>query len=525
MPYPFSNLTPTSTFTQWYTQTNEISTFLNEQIVANGQVAYGDFEIGANASLNLCNSSFANSTVVQFFANTELGNSGTSYVAVLGTLFSVSSNVALLNPISSVFVNTALTVNATSNFTGNAVFANVTVGGTLIGSNARFDSGTITANNGSLVARELSFTTNGATVNSSLASASYSDYTVTGLQNATLWNATPGQNTVISGIDAHSAVSSSIDGFRILYLQNLSTSYKITLSPANSSSTAIHRFETIDNLPVDVLPRQTVLLLYAKDTTRWRVVGGSQTTGGASSFGNTTVAGTLAVNGNGVFSANLTVDPLYVNQVAGRVGIGTISPTVKFHSVGPNVLEDITTANDLRSTKLLVTSNAVFTAAEFYANGVAGFNNIIVVNNPGQSYIQTLRTGSFLSDGAIVGGAISGISGTFSGTVVGAVGSFGTLGAVVGTTGVFSGAVQVGGALTPASDATLSLGTGAKRWNTPFFSLADGSADGTMTLALLTGASGEVKYQAGFTGSKNIQTDDGLKTFTWKAGILVSVSA
>lgn len=522
MPYPFSNLTPTSTFTQWYTQTNEISTFLNEQIVANGQVAYGDFEIGANASLLVANNLFANSSLLEGLGNISLGNSSTGWVTVLGDLFSVTSNTVLLNPISSVFVNTALTVNATSNFVGNAVFANVAINGTLVGNNARFDAGTITANNGTLVARNLSFTTNGATVNSTLAAAGYSDHTVSGLENATLWNATPSQNTVLSGIDAHAAVSTSTDGFRILFLQNLSTSYKITLSPANTASTAIHRFETVENLPVDVLPRQTVLLIYAKDTTRWRVVGGTQTTGGVLSLGNTTISGTVSVSGNTTLSANVAADPFFVNQATGRVGVGTASPSTKFHSTGPNTLEDITTADQLRSSTLVVTGGANVASAniQFHSNGVAVFSNILNVNAAGQSFIQNLRVGQLLSDAAITGGALSATTGTFSGAVSAPVGTFTTLGAISGTTGTFSGAVSVGGTLLPASDATLSLGSAAKRWNTPHFNLTNGAADGTMTAALMTGASGEVKYVVGYTGSQII----GANTFTWKAGILTGIA-
>lgn len=424
----FSNLTPTSTFAQWYTQTNEISTFLDTQIVANSQWAYGAFKIGANSSLNISNSVFANDSLFKVLCNTEVGNSSTGYVQFLGDAFTVASNTVLLNPITSVFVNSAITVNGVSSFLGLATIANAFISN--LATVAIRSDGPITANNGTLVARQLSFTTNGATTNSTLSAAGYADHTFTGLENATIWNALPTQDTVLSGIDAHTAVTSSVDGARILFLQNLSTTYKITLSCANASSTAAHRLESIRNLSVVVEPRSSVLLVYAKDTLRWRVIGGSHPIGGLLAAGNTTITGTLAVSGNATFSSNVAADPFYVNTVTGRVGIGTASPSSKFHSIGPNLLEDITTTDQL-----------------------------VVTNR-----------------------------------------------------------------LTPLTDATQTFGAAFRRWSTPFFSVADGSADGTMLQAVVTGTTGELKYLTGYTGTKVITTSAGAQTFTWKAGILMSVS-
>lgn len=517
MPYPFSNLTTTSTFTQWYTLTNEMSTFLNDQVVANGVTAAGTFVLGPNATLAVCNTTFVNTSLFRALSNVALGNTSTGYVQILGDLFSVAANVALLNPISSVFVNTALTVNATSNFVGNAAFANVTVGGTLVGVNARLN-GNLTTNNGTVITRGFQFTTNGASVNSALASAGYADYTVSGLESAILWNATPGQNTVISGIDAHTTVSSSTDGSRILFLQNLSTSYKITLSAANTSSTATHRFETVGNLSVDVEPRQTVLLIYSKDAQRWRVVGG-QTTGGNTSFSALTT-GVLSVSGNAAFSANLAADPLYVNAATGRVGIGTATPTAKFHSVGPNVLDDITTADTLRSDTLVVTAGANIASANvrFASNGIATFDNIINVTSVAVSTIANLATGTLTSNGTITGVTLTGVNGTFSGTVSAPTGTFNTLGTVNGAIATISGNVTTGNVV-PQADVTYALGSASRRWITPFFSLANGAGDGTMLQSLVTGTTGEVKSIEGYTGTQLVAT----KTWTFKAGLLVSV--
>ena len=149
----FANLTSSSTFAQWYTQTNEITTFLNAQIVANGQWAYGAFKIGANSSLNVANAVSANDSLLKVGSNTEIGNSTTGYVQFLGDAFIVASNTVLLNPITSVFVNSAITLNGTASFLGTAYIANASIVN-LATVDIRSD-GNITANNGTLIARQL----------------------------------------------------------------------------------------------------------------------------------------------------------------------------------------------------------------------------------------------------------------------------------------------------------------------------------------------------------------------------------
>ena len=511
MAYPFVNLTSTSTFTQWFTQTNELTTFLNSQVIANGVVAYGDFEIGVNASLVVCNTIFANSTLLAVLSDFGVGDTGT-ITTFLGEEFNVAANTILLNPISSIFVNTALTVNAVASFLANVAVANLTLSGTLVGVAARFD-GNITANNGTLIARSLSLTTNGATVNSTLSAAGYADYATAGIEDAQVWFATPTTNTVVSGLDAHAAVTSSVNGARYLFLQNGSSTKKITLSCANTSSTAAHRFEGVSGLDVDVLPLQTVLLIYAKDNTRWRVVGGSQTIGGATAFGNTTITGTFSVTGNTTLTANLTILPLFVDYAATRVGIGTLTPSAMLHSVGPNLLEDITTMVQARATSLVVSGSANLASANVRvaANGATTFDSFINVLSAAESYVQNLRVGAFQSNSSIVGVSISGVTGVFSG-------------AVSGTTGTFTGAVSVGGNLTPTANAQ-GFGSATKLWLHPFVGLNDGSADAAMVSAVITGATGELKTQPGFTGTRTVQTNDGQKLFTWNAGVLVSVGA
>jgi hypothetical protein len=517
---PFSNLTPTSTFTQWYEQTNEISTFLNEQIVANGQPAYGDFEFGANATINAFGTILATEDLLDANTNVSIGHAS-SWIYAYGNTFVVASNNIILNPITSVFVNTAITVNAVATFLANIVAANVSVGA-LVASSQRTD-GNIVANNGTLVARQLSFTTNGAAVNSTLASAGYQDHDFTGLDDASVWYATPTTNTVISGLQGHVAVTASTDGARVLYLLNLSDTKKITLSSANTVSTAQHRFQTVDNVDVDVLPRGSALLVYSKVTERWRVVGGTPASA-AAPLGNTTVTGLLTVSGNTTLSANLAVPPLYVNQVTSRVGVGTATPSAKFHSVGPNLLEDVTTAVDLRADVLTITGAASFAAAAaaIASNGQATFAKVV---SP-LATIGTLTVGGVTSNATVTAATITGTTGTFAGTVSGATGTFTTLGAVNGTTGTFSGAVTVGGKLAPSADATLGFGDATHRWTAPFLSVANGASDATM--ALVQASTGEVKQITGYTGTKYVQgvvPDGGGWIYTWKAGILVSVTA
>lgn len=526
----FSNLTPTSTFTQWYTLTNEIGTFLNTQIVANGQVAYGAFAFGANATVNVCNSAlYVTANVVAVNTNIDIGTA-TSYVAFLGDEFTVASNTVLFNPVTSVFVNTAITVNAVATFLANIVANTIVVQGTLIAPSARYD-GNVTANNGTLVARQLSFTTNGASVANTMSSVGYADFDQTGLDDATVFNVTPTQNLTISGLQGHVAVTSSTSGARVLYLQNLSDTYTITLSPANSSSTAQHRFETVASLPIDVKPLQSVLLVYSKARERWRVVGGSGTTGGAVAAGNTAISGVLTVTANASFAANVVAAPLYVNQVTGRVGIGTATPSQLFHSTGPSLLEGTTTTSQLVASSLVVSGGANLASAnvQVFTNGVVQFSKFINVNSSEQSYIGNLRAGALSCDATITGVTLTGVTGTFAGVVSGATGTFGTLGAISGTSAAVSGALTVGGTATvttsllPAADDTALLGNAARRWKWPFMVLKDGGADAGMDIAVITGASGELKYAGAFTGTQIVQTDTGQRVFTYKAGALVSI--
>jgi hypothetical protein len=53
--------------------------------------------------------------------------------------------------------------------------------------------------------------------------------------------------------------------------------------------------------------------------------------------------------------------------------------------------------------------------------------------------------------------------------------------------------------------------------------LKDGGADAGMDIAVITGASGELKYAGAFTGTQIVQTDTGQRVFTYKAGALVSI--
>ena len=459
----FANLTTTSTFNQWYVLTNQIGTFLNNQVFANGQVALGAFTLDPTGNINLCNTFYANSVGVVVNGSFSFAGGNTAF---LGNNFSVAANTIVLNPITSVLVNTALTVNAVAAFLANISAINIASSGTINAPTIRAD-GNLIANNGTLIARQLSFTTNGASVNSSLSAAGYADYSTTGIEDAGVWYANPTQNTVVSGLQGHTAVTSSTDGSRILFLQNVSATSKITLSPANTSSTDVHRFTAPGN--VDVLPGTTVLLIYSKTTQRWEVVGGASS-GTTGTFSDLSITGNLTVGGIATFSANLVAIPLYVNQVTGRVGIGTATPSQQLDVTGNALFEGVTTANDLRATKLSATSNVAFANVAFYANGVTVFTNFITVNGTDQSLIQNLRAGQFLCDTSITGNSVSAVSGAFSGAVTANtltanlitgnvvtanIGTFGTLGVMVASNAVFS-RIGVGAAVDASAVALFS---------------------------------------------------------------------
>jgi hypothetical protein len=451
----FVNLTPTSTFTQWYTFTNDIGTLLNDQVLANGVVAFGSFTLDPTGNINLCNTFYANSA--SGVVNGNFSVIGVGNTVFFGNNFLVVANTIVLNPVTSILVNTALTVNATAAFLANITAVNIASSGTISAAALRAD-GNVTANNGTLVARQVSFTTNGAVVNSTF-SSNQNDYTTTGLDDAAVWYANPTADVVLTGLQGHSAVSAAADGARMLFLQNVSSTKKIVLTPANGSSSAVNQF--VASGDVTVLPNTTVLLIYTKSTSRWEVVGGSAA-GTSGSFTDLTITGALGVGGVATFSANLVAIPLYVNQATGRVGIGSATPGYPLDVVGNANFQSVVFVSDLRATKLSVTSNVAFANIAFAANGVTIFSNYITVNGSAVSFIQNLEAGTILSDAGITATtSVAGASGAFAGAVTANsmtantlyanlvsanTGTFGSLGVVSASNAVFS-RIGVGGAV------------------------------------------------------------------------------
>ncbi len=56
---------------------------------------------------------------------------------------------------------------------------------------------------------------------------------------------------------------------RIIYLQNISTAYTITLKHDNSNSAAANRFYLPNSSDVTVQPHGTAVLYYRQGTSRW----------------------------------------------------------------------------------------------------------------------------------------------------------------------------------------------------------------------------------------------------------------
>ena len=284
----------TDTFRIWFNKTNEIIDALNGTTLIDGQVANGNFT--ANGSLRVIDTFKANSSEVLLSGNTVI----TANVLVTSNadIVNLAPMQVVLNPVNGTLFNTDATMNAFMTFLFDvAANANVTLtnadlqvlsGNTLL-------NGPATINNGPLIVRQVLMDSSNAQINvAPLTNPQYDDFGPAGLDEASICDVTPSINTTFTGIQAPSALS---HGGRVLYLQNLSTTKKVTLADSNTSSGSFNRFKLPGGQDLDVLPGSTIALLYSTDTHQWRPLGSAGTTfnsltvNGNTALGNTTISG------------------------------------------------------------------------------------------------------------------------------------------------------------------------------------------------------------------------------------------
>lgn len=420
-----ATISTTDSFTTWYSRCNEIIELLNANTLVAGTNAQGSFAItGANSTLSVVNGFFVTSNTITLTLPTTFG-ANVSINALVGfvTLAPVNliiqpSNGSTFNSAvtfkSVVALLNATTVNNTFQVAGNTTLSNTTVNGVM--------------STAAILSRQLLFTSVGAAVNAAL-SSNQADYTVTGLEDAQILNLTPSVDCVVSGLAAPAITS----GVRLLYIQNLSPTYKVTFSSGNTSSVANNRFQTPSDNVVDLRPGASIAVMWSADALRWRVLSSISDSAGAWTAGNTIIGGTLSVTGLASFDSNVsaTSNTLFIDTVNERIGVGTGAPQYKLHVNGSfyttgaaSFLGNVAFSANLSSTANVSLANGAIVGSTTGKN--VTFANTITANTASQSYIRNLlvTTLTVNSATALANLTVTGNS-TVSGTLsVGSLASF-----------------------------------------------------------------------------------------------------
>ena len=374
----------TDTFRTWVTRTNTVIDLLNSNTVVVGGNAIGAFTIGNSSHTNTSLSLNGGKTLANLSGLFLAGNStfgANVSVNSSALVVSVSANTTLFQSPGGTVVNASpLSVNAAATFNGAVTF---TASGPLtIGNVASFASNVSVANN--LVAsntaymRSSLFSESGAVIAATVSSPQYDNYNPSGLHDAQVVHLNPDtQNIILTGIVAPTNLSI---GAKVLYLQNLSGSYKITLKSEDPSSSALNRFKTVSNQDVDVPPGGSIPLLYTTATGRWRLLAapaGTSTT--LSVSGAATFSDTVNVTGVASFTSNVAVDSnvLFVDTVNNRVGVNISSPTSPLHVVGNSLFGNVTIGGTASITGAATFSNTASVAGAVNALSTFGVTGAV----------------------------------------------------------------------------------------------------------------------------------------------------
>jgi hypothetical protein len=319
---PITPIVTTNTFRDWFNKTNEIVAALNSSALVDGVVANGAFTV--NGSLLVQNTFKANSTLVWAQGNTKFSANVT--VTSNCNVWNFACGTLLIQPLDGTMVNSDITINGAATFQqvtnfGANVFiiadASELTGNLLL-------TGTLTAN-GPMFAQYIAYAADGALVApANLTNPQYDDFQPTAGDVAAVWNLTPALETVLTGIVAPTGF---ITGSRVLYIQNLSSTYSIGLKSANTSSQVNNRFKTPTDADINIQPGGIVEVVYSTTNHQWRVISSGTTSMPTLNVaGNTVISGTLNVAGNVTFTGSW-VNVVTILQVTGNSQLGNTNVT------------------------------------------------------------------------------------------------------------------------------------------------------------------------------------------------------
>ena len=278
-------LLTSDTFRTWLTRTNTAIDLLNSNTVIATINAVGAFAVSnttdTTSSLTIYHATggqtLANSTGLFLSGNTTF--SGLNFTAnATCNVFTVSSNTTLLESLNGTTINSDLAASKTLIVTGAATFSNTLA---LTGT-ATFSSNVSIAHNltvsQTLNAKMVLFSETGAIVSAVLAYPAQNDrhnYSTTGLAEASILRINVNTNNMeVTGILAPTNLTPlpSGTGAKVLYLQNIGGTYKLTLKHADTGSDAENRFVGVGNADVVIPAGGAVTLLYTVAESRWRVL-------------------------------------------------------------------------------------------------------------------------------------------------------------------------------------------------------------------------------------------------------------
>lgn len=294
---PISDLLQTQTFRDWFNKTNEIIDTLNASTLANGVVATGVYVINPG-SFQVVNTFFANSSVVIASGNTIFA---ANVVATANcNVWNFACGTLLIQPLNGTVVNTSMqfTTAAPVTFLGTvSANANVSITGDVSQTGNTLINGTFNSNNGPAIVRQvLMASANAMVVPAALTNPEYDDYSPAGIDGASVLSLNPSLDVVLTGIAAPTNFSV---GARVLYIQNIGTTFNVTLVSANTASGTNNRFKFSADANTVIQPGGAFGLLWSSTNHEWRAL--------APSISSTPIFSTLTVNGAATVNGNVIV--------------------------------------------------------------------------------------------------------------------------------------------------------------------------------------------------------------------------
>lgn len=301
---PLSSLATTDTFRTWFQLTDNIVSLLNTSVVGANVVVYGVFTIGANSntSFSVSNNFLSNSSGILFTGNTTIA-ANLSITSNANAVI-ISANNLTISPLNGTLFGSNVVVNASASFLGPVTAnASFSVNGATSVTGTLTLVGNLAQSNGGLSIQQLSFLGNNSVCANTLNNPEYDNFNPTGLSGCQILNLTPNINTVITGLQQPPNITGN--GAQVLYIQNLSTTFTITIPSANTNSSVGNRFKLPTDETFILYPGQAMFVIWSFTNQEWRPFSGIPPVG-PQTFANTTINGTLLVTGNVTFQSNVS---------------------------------------------------------------------------------------------------------------------------------------------------------------------------------------------------------------------------